>query len=141
MAETFAEQVPGLTKSQSRQTPVLGTTISTIGLAVAGRPGMGDPKVGEVSVLSIDDCAIRRGHVYGTLVPDMVTSKPIDLLADALRTPLPTGRRSIPAPRWCAETAHNLAEAVEKAVTRHRTDLCLPEEDADQVGVVPSGID
>ncbi|WP_261995177.1 hypothetical protein [Rhodococcus opacus] len=75
-AKTFAEQVPGLTKSRSRRTPVLGAMVTAIGLAVAGRAGarlatrlgvavgrdtllrtvraMSDPKVGEVSVLGID---------------------------------------------------------------------------------------
>ncbi|WP_269455024.1 transposase family protein [Rhodococcus sp. LB1] len=38
-AKTFAEQVPGLTKSRSRRTPGLGAMVTAIGLAVAGRAG------------------------------------------------------------------------------------------------------
>ncbi|MFD6061227.1 transposase family protein [Rhodococcus wratislaviensis] len=38
-AKTFADHVPGLTKSRSRRTPVLGAMVTAIGLTVAGRAG------------------------------------------------------------------------------------------------------
>jgi transposase len=171
--KTFVEQVDGLTRRWSRASEGLRRMLTTIGLALAGRAGarlaatlgmsigrdrllrlvraLPDPPIGDITVLGVDDFAIRRGHHYGTVLIDCKTRKVVDVLVGRDAEPVnawlqqhaspavicrdratayaEAARTAAPEAVQVADRFHlwqNLARALEKCIARHKSCLADP---------------
>lgn len=102
---TFVEQIPGLTRRHGQRTERQRSTLAAIGLALAGRAGarladivgvpvsrstvlrlvdaLPEPEAPAPRVVGVDEYATRKGRHYGTVLVDVETRRPVDLLPDS----------------------------------------------------------
>ncbi|MFH9610787.1 ISL3 family transposase [Streptomyces sp. NPDC017448] len=176
---TFADQLPGLTPRCSRRTERLRSTLAAVGLALAGRAGarlvsvfgvsvsrstglrlveaLPVPEVPALRVVGVDEYATRKGRHYGTVLVDVESRRPVDLLPDREASSLAAWLAKRPeaevicregAPFFAedatagalqavqvADRRHlwcNLSEAAERCVADHRGCLQVPAPDPAQ---------
>ncbi|MET9692541.1 transposase family protein [Streptomyces sp. NPDC006514] len=102
---TFVEQVAGLTEPCRRSSTAARSTMRAVAIELGGRPGQRlctkvgvhgrrTALLGQLTaqpvparaprILGIDEFAFRRGRTYGTVLVDVESSRPVDVLPVAV---------------------------------------------------------
>src|SRR5579862_1117091 len=103
-AVTFCERLPSVVAPSAQRTRRLAQSLETLGLVLGGQAGArlsnrfgmrasrntvlrlvrqaGLPSLATPRVLGLDDFALRKGQVYGTLFVDGETHRPVDLIRE-----------------------------------------------------------
>lgn len=77
------------------------------------------PTVNKPRIIGVDDFAFKRGHTYGTVIVDLVTHKPIDLLPDRQASTLITWLKAHPSVKIVTrDRAKEYAQAISQGAPR-----------------------